>query len=311
MRIDLEEAVFRLKKGEVVALPTETVYGLAATLTSKEGIRRIFELKGRPQDNPLIIHLHQTSDLEPYVSFFPEKVDLLTKALWPGPLTLVLPIKEEVIPPEVTAHLATGAFRVPKHSLVQKVLKETGPLVMPSANLSGRPSATSASHVEADFGASFPVLDGGSSRQGVESTILYFDKECWKILRLGAISRERIFEVLQVASPIYQGKAISPGQKYRHYAPKAILHLSKVIPDDAKAVIGFEDRSYPRFATFFSLGESHNPKQALHCLYDVLRRLDQDQVKEAWVDIAISEEGLFETLLERLHKACGDKMSVC
>ncbi|HEY4832803.1 MAG TPA: L-threonylcarbamoyladenylate synthase, partial [Waddliaceae bacterium] len=180
MRYNLETICKKLKQGEVVALPTETVYGLAASLVCREAINQIFVLKGRPKDNPLIVHGASFSQLEHYCEEIPLGLKVLVETFWPGPLTLVLKAKSKLIPASVSAGLETTALRVPKHPLTLKVLEEVGPLVMPSANLSGNPSATRAEHVEMDFGEEFPVLDGGACCLGVESTVLIYRNGRWE-----------------------------------------------------------------------------------------------------------------------------------
>lgn len=176
MRIGLTEATRLLKEGKVVAIPTETVYGLAALANHPEAVEKLYRLKNRPRENPLIIHLHDALDLTNYMDEIPPSVKGLTDRFWPGPLTIVLPIQEGVVLPAVSAGLKTQAFRVPNHALTRALIAQTGPLVAPSANLSGRPSTVSPEQVEEDFGADFPVLDGGRCEKGLESTILVWIK---------------------------------------------------------------------------------------------------------------------------------------
>lgn len=307
MRIPLNDAANRLNAGGVVAVPTETVYGLAASLEHPEAIAKIFSTKGRPSDNPLIIHLSSAEAIKSYAISIPEKLVELAERFWPGPLTLVLSIKPDSIPSAVRAGLPTAAFRVPKHHQTRELLRKTGPLVMPSANLSGRPSATKAQHVESDFGADFPVLDGGECAEGVESTILIYREGKWEIIRLGAIPAEAFESVLgyiPVESVSKGAKPVCPGQMYRHYSPKCALHLVRSVPVEYEGVIvGFEDRVYPHQAKIFSLGLSTDPYQVAHRLYDVLRSLDIEGVTEAYVDVYVPNEGLWNTILERLKKS--------
>lgn len=306
MLINLNQACTRLSQGGVVALPTETVYGLAASLKHEEAISQIFTLKGRPANNPLIIHVADVEQMEPFVSFFPPDFTKLATNLWPGPLTLVLPIHEAQVPHVVRAGLPTAAFRIPSHSYTRQVIQSVGPLVMPSANLSGRPSATQAKHVESDFGEHFPVLDGGACVSGLESTILYFIEDQWKIVRLGSISPETLSCILNYEPPIYlnAAKPLCPGQMYRHYAPKAKLYIdSAKTPNSIGTVLGFSDRNYPN-CTLFSMGHSHNPQEVAENLYGVLRSLDDAHVQEIWVDNDFPQNGLWLTILERLTRAC-------
>ncbi len=311
MLITLEQAVQILSEGGIAAVPTETVYGLAASLYHPQAIEKIFFVKGRPSNNPLIIHLADPNDLRKFVNGIPSGFDLLARAFWPGPLTLVLPIFNDSIPSNVRAGLPTAAFRVPACPLALALLQKTGPLVMPSANLSGHPSATCPEHVEADFGAKFPVLDGGSCRKGVESTILMHNGDRWRIIRQGALAAEDFNPVLNYVPLINSEKPenapLCPGQLYRHYAPKARLILSKKIAADARGVVlGFSGRTYPNGAKIVKLGSADDPVGVAEQLYAILRQLDDEGVKEAWVDFNIPDQGLWATIAERLKKASQD-----
>lgn len=308
MRVSPEDAMERLKRGEVVALPTETVYGLAASIEHPHAIERIFELKKRPRDNPLILHSSSFETLLPYLHSPTFQIKPLTEAFWPGPLTLVLPAKTELLPPAVTAGLSTIAVRVPNHPLTRHILEKSGPLVAPSANLSGRPSATSQEHVEMDFGKEFPVVDGGSCSKGVESTILSWNEKehRWQILRLGAISAEQLSLVLG-EPPIFVQKSSSsaplcPGTKYRHYSPVTPLK-SGPPPLKVGVAIGFQERNYPFADQVLILGSLKDPQNVAQNLYSTLRQLDQLQVPEAWIDLDLPQMGLWTTLRERMVKA--------
>lgn len=310
MRLSLETAAAQIINGQVVAVPTETVYGLAASLKDVSAIREIFRIKGRPQDNPLIVHVASADDVERMAEEVPDDFRLLASTFWPGPLTMILPVDVNAVPEVARAGLATAGFRVPDHETTCALLKMTGPLVMPSANLSGRPSATSAQHVESDFGMEFPVLDGGQCHQGVESTILYWDRESWSVVRLGAIPVEAFAEVLGYLPEVHLGsregnvKPLCPGQMYRHYAPQAQLKLTKSFSPDMKGVIvGYEDRQYPAHCKIYLLGRIDDPKGVAGRLYALLRQLDDDKVLEASVDVDVPHDGLWCTILERLRKA--------
>jgi L-threonylcarbamoyladenylate synthase len=310
MRVTLEQACDLLKSGLVIGVPTETVYGLAASIDFPDAIGDIFRLKGRPADNPLIVHAASQEEVSEYVKEKPPHFEKLAASFWPGPMTLVLPAIEERIPAVARAGLPTAAFRVPVHSLTLKLLRETGPLVMPSANLSGRPSATSARHVEEDFGSGFSVLDGGACQKGMESTILCWNELEWVIIRLGALPPEAFVPVLGYLPKVnvegvgQKEKPLCPGQLYRHYSPKAKLLLLDPISEQAQGVVvGFSDRHYPKDCRVYSLGGSENPEAAAQQLYAILRQLDADGIQEAMVDMAIPSEGLWLTLRERLQKA--------
>lgn len=305
MRITVEEACYRLKRGEPVALPTETVYGLAAPLSHEGAIATIFALKKRPSDNPLIIHVEGWDDAVTYCKApLSESASRLTDAFWPGPLTLVLPIQESLVPALVRGGLATAAFRMPSHPLTLAVIREVGPLVMPSANLSGRPSSTTPSHVEEDFGASFPVVDGGECLAGVESTVVACQGARWEILRLGALDSAKLSTILDYA-PVYcevMTAPICPGRHHRHYAPRARL-LMEVPPPPGGTVVGFRDRRYPEGCKLFSMGDSGDPDAVAARLYSILRALDTAGVETAWVDMNFPRRGLWLTIAERLERA--------
>lgn len=292
MIVSIEKATEILKTG-VVAIPTETVYGLAAFLHCPEAIQSIFTLKNRPPANPLIIHVASVDDLMPYVLKMPPK-ELTDR--WPGPLTLVLPVQG--VPDRVTAGLPTAAFRIPNHPVALELLKRTGPLVAPSANLSGRPSATSPKHVEVDFGRDFPVVDGGSSEKGLESTILSEKDGMWRILREGAITQEALHDILGYLPPIVkpEGKPECPGQMFRHYSPQAQL-----VKEGGEVVLGFDMREYGK--PVVSLGDVNHPEKVAARLYDALREIDERGYKSARVDLDFPTDGLWRTIRERLLKA--------
>lgn len=303
MRISLQEAANLLNNGEVVAIPTETVYGLAARYDLADSVEKIFTIKNRPRQNPLILHLDSVEGMLPFMLTEPPRFSGLAKTFWPGPLTLVVPIDPQKIPEIVRAGLPTQAFRIPSHPLARDLLRLTGPLVAPSANRSGSPSASLPEHVEHDFGSSFPVLDGGPCQKGVESTILIFDGEKWVLGRLGAIPAEAFSSVLGYVPILSKSeKAICPGQFFRHYAPKAKLHLEKSF-EGAECIIGFSDRTYPEKAVKILWGSSQDPEGVLFRLYDTLRKVDLEGIQEVWVDIDFPGDGLWSTLIERLKKA--------
>lgn len=300
MRISIEEAANRLNAGEVVAIPTETVYGLAARYDLPEAMQKVFALKNRPSQNPLIIHL-ATADLQLFTHSLPQDFTALTQTFWPGPLTLVIPIQTDSVPEIARAGLPTQAFRLPAHPMTLKLLKLTGPLVAPSANISGRPSAVTPEHVENDFGIDFPVLDGGRTEKGIESTILIFDS-IWRLGRLGALPAEAFETILgYIPQSSTSSKPLCPGQYYRHYSPKARIHLGDYT--QAQVIIGFTDRLYPKHARLITWGSSQNPEEVLMQLYVTLRQLDLERIEEVWVDVDVPQKGLWSTFLERIKKA--------
>ena len=239
----ISEAAEILKGGGLVAFPTETVYGLGGNGLDKEAAKKIYAAKGRPSDNPLILHVSSIEEVYPLVKALPEKAKKLMEAFWPGPLTLVLP-KSDLVPKESTGGLETVALRSPENALTLDLIRACGfPIAGPSANLSGRPSPTEASHVFVDLGGRIEgILEDGAVGIGVESTIVDLSENCPTLLRPGAITIEDLEDVLgeKVAiDPTLLGKSMAegftpkaPGMKYRHYAPKAEMILFKKKEED-------------------------------------------------------------------------------
>ena len=221
-------AAHLLRMGQLVAIPTETVYGLGANGLDEEAVARIFEAKGRPQDNPLILHISDVSQMELFCRDIPKSAYQLAEAFWPGPLTMVLPARD-IVPRRTTAGLDTVAVRCPDHWVTREIIRLSGvPIAAPSANISGKPSTTTAQHVLHDHdGKIAAVVDGGPCRVGVESTIVDLTEERPRLLRPGGITPEQLKAVLgdlvvdkAVTSQIGQEEVVkAPGMKYRHYAP--------------------------------------------------------------------------------------------
>jgi L-threonylcarbamoyladenylate synthase len=229
LRLDaftLDQAVRILQEGGPVAIPTETVYGLAARIDRADALASIFVAKGRPADNPLIVHCADVADIDA-VAILDDRARRLAAMLMPGPLTIVVP-RTPVVNDIVTAGLDTVAVRVPAHTLARTLIRAVGcPLAAPSANISGRPSPTTAQHVLADLDGRIPaVLDGGPCSEGIESTVVGLSSDHAVLLRPGAIPASTIEAVL--GQPLRRAVATdggSPGMKYRHYAPKAAVEL--------------------------------------------------------------------------------------
>ncbi len=224
MNRSFQKAVELIRAGDVVAVPTETVYGLAADAFNISAVKKTFEIKGRPPDNPLIVHISHISQLEMLAEEIPESALKLADAFWPGPLTIVLK-KKPIVPDIVTGGLDTVAVRIPDHPLTQELIKKTGPLTAPSANRSGRPSPTKPEHIRDDFGDEIHILDGGNSKIGLESTVLDLSGDQPSILRPGSVSVKMISEVLGFTiSPKLSDLSLnrkSPGTHYTHYKPTA------------------------------------------------------------------------------------------
>lgn len=224
---NLDKAAKCLKEGGLVAIPTETVYGLAANIFDSKAVRGIFEAKGRPSDNPLIVHIWSIEQLDDLVEEVPVEAKVLMEKFWPGPISFVLKAKDSV-PRSVTGGLNTVAVRMPSHPVCLDILKKANVLVAaPSANSSGRPSPTKASHVMFDLDGKIDfVVDGGKCSVGVESTVLDCTKYPFTVLRPGAVTVDDLSELVAVSTKFESGEeAKSPGMRYKHYTPAAKVYL--------------------------------------------------------------------------------------
>ncbi|MDR2267179.1 MAG: threonylcarbamoyl-AMP synthase [Christensenellaceae bacterium] len=284
----IEDAAFLIKSGRVVAFPTETVYGLGANAFDSQAVASIYEIKGRPQDNPFIVHIADVDDLDRVARCVPSAAIDLFESFSPGPLTIVLKKRHE-LPDVVTAGLDTVGIRIPAHIMARQLIKLAGvPIAAPSANISGRISPTSAMHVFEYFNGKIPlILDGGESQVGIESTVLDLTKSVPIILRPGSITLGDLKEVLGDVfdnSSIEQNKPESPGAKYRHYAPQCPAVCAKSIQsiieiydsniDKCPVIIGAEhikDKLGER--AFLSLGQTSNDHA--RTLFSMLRRAEQ------------------------------------
>ena len=283
-----------LQRGEVVAFPTETVYGLGACLFDEKAIQKLFVLKGRPSDNPLIAHIAKLEDLSRIARNIPKEAYQLADKFWPGPLSIILEANPEV-PSIARAGLPSIAVRMPAHPLALALIEKAGqPLVAPSANLSGKPSATKAEHVLHDFGDKVTILDGGPCDKGLESTVLDLrNPKVPRVLRPGHISRERLSEAL--GCPVDLGdEAICPGTKYRHYAPKAAIRLfhDKGLLEEqisSKCIVLSKDGGTLSEAKF----------------YDTLRQADLFSIEEILIlcdDSILANEGFYNRILKAAGK---------
>ncbi len=265
-----DKAVELLRRGELVAVPTETVYGLAAVCSNPAAIREIFNIKQRPFFDPLIVHGSDLQMLAGVVATIPKWAELLAAAFWPGPLTLILP-KAEALNPAITSGLSTVGIRVPRHAMTLDVLKSLGePVAAPSANIFGRTSPTTAQHVFDEFGDRVFILDGGPCEEGLESTVLEFDEDqqAITILRPGLIMEGALRKILGSIFPQlkigYQSKTSSPGHLRQHYQPKIPLFLvssTQSIPE--------------KYQNFGEMKLPDDPRQAARLLYSEMRRLSE------------------------------------
>jgi len=305
----LRRAAAALKRGEPVAFPTETVYGLGANALDPEAVRRIFEAKGRPDDNPLIVHVSGLPMVRKLVKELPPQARALAARFWPGPLTIVLP-KRKSVPDIVTAGLTTVAVRVPDHPVALALIEAAGvPIAAPSANRSGRPSPTRAAHVAADF-PGLLVLDGGPARHGLESTVVALGDPP-RVLRLGAIPVEELRTVLPglVVATKARARAESPGMRHRHYAPARPLvlfrrsrtpALREALAADPKALLLCADADAPLFPGRRPVKLGGTPAQIAHSLFDALRTQRRGSVLLAY---ALPRRGLLRAVMDRLERA--------
>ena len=225
MRVNLDEAIIKLQNGEVVAIPTETVYGLAADASNDNALRQIYAIKQRPADNPLIVHIADVNQVDDWAAEFSPLAQKLAHAFWPGPFTLVFPAKPHVSN-ILRGNQSTVALRVPNHELTLKLLKQSGlALAAPSANKFTQLSPTTAAHVTASLGDAVAVLDGGACEVGIESTIVAIQGENWQLLRLGMLPEANIHAVAGCAATKVAQAIKAPGQHALHYSPRTPIQL--------------------------------------------------------------------------------------
>ncbi len=325
---DIAEVAGLLRNGEVIAFPTETVYGLGANALDEKAVEKIFIAKGRPSDNPLIVHLSDADDMSRYVSDIPEVAKKLATQFWPGPLTIVLQKKVNSFPDIVTAGLETVGIRIPDHPIALSVIRAAGvPVAAPSANKSGRPSPTTAAHVEEDMsGLIAGIIDGGRTAVGLESTVIDCTVCPPMILRLGGITTEEIASCIG-AVQVDPGLVVesitpkSPGMKYTHYAPKAEFVLVEGTPSflqsivDGKRKQGIkvgiytveERRGYYQADVVLAGGSEADLNSVAEEMYSILRQFDQTDVAfiygETFSDMAIGS-----AIMNRLQKAAAGRI---
>ena len=320
---DLRRAADRLRAGGLVVFPTETVYGLGGNGLDTDAAQKIYAAKGRPSDNPLIIHIASPEDAERY-AVTSETYYRLARAFMPGPLTVILP-KRDCIPTATTGGLDTVAVRCPSHPVAHRLIELAGiPIAAPSANLSGKPSPTSAAHVAQDMdGRVDMILDGGESEIGLESTIVKLDGEVLTLLRPGGITYDAlcmVCEEVRIADAVTRQLAegerpLSPGMKYRHYAPTAPLIL---LDGDPERVIRFlraeqeggncailcydEELPFLQSRNLFPIGEASDLKAQAHHLFAALRRADRTDANVIYAHLP-PQSGLGLALYNRMIRA--------
>ena len=313
-----------LKQGGIVAIPTETVYGLAASACDENAIKKVFEAKGRPQDNPLIVHISDKDMLREVACNIPKSAILCAEKFWPGPFTMVLE-RTDKTSPCVSAGLDTVAVRMPDNEIALDIIKQSKlPLAAPSANISGSPSPTSASHVEADLdGKIDAIVYSSDCKVGVESTVVTFCENPPRLLRPGGITAEQLREITDIAvdkavlSEPEKGKQVaSPGMKYKHYAPKTESFLVEGTSEkfvsfvnsktNAVAICFREDVGKINIPTL-CYGDEADETTLAHSVFSALREVDKMGAREAYIH-APSKKGIGLAVYNRLLRACGFKV---
>lgn len=310
MKVTIDQAIEIIKKGGIVAMPTETVYGLAADATNLNSIKKTFEVKGRPQDNPLIVHISSVNHLTLFAENIPEDAYKLAEHFWPGPLTLVLDKKSTVLD-AVTAGLDTVALRMPDHSTALELISKTGPVTAPSANLSGKPSPTRPAHIEADYGDTVGYLDGGSTRIGIESTVLNMASKPYSILRPGSVTKSDLENVLNqevLVESDADSLIKSPGTRYSHYKPDAkvkwLRNDQQLFPDSDSLYI-LHSSSYDTVNADNIYHFNGDYDEFARLLYDLFRTADQLNYKTIYIEPfpADTKNSFTAALTNRISKA--------
>lgn len=330
----MREAADLIRRGELVAFPTETVYGLGADALRPEASKKIYAAKGRPSDNPLIVHIAKYEDLERIAKEIPKEAKILSDAFWPGPLTMIV-WKNDKVPYETTGGMETVAIRMPNHPVALQLISESGCLIAaPSANTSGKPSPTEASHVALDMDGKIPmILDGGAVGIGIESTIVDLTEDKPMILRPGYITKEMLESVLEKEVVLDPGliasdsltKPKAPGMKYKHYAPKADLVLVDGSRDAVvnkinelvkeKQAQGYkvgviatdETMDFYEADRIVSIGARDNEDAIARHLYKILREFDDWDV-DAIFSESFATPRIGQAIMNRLLKAAGHQV---
>lgn len=323
------EAAGIINNGGLVAFPTETVYGLGANALDKQAVKKIYEAKGRPSDNPLIIHISSKEDVYNYVDEVTEKHKKIMNVFWPGPITLIFK-KKSIIPYETSGGLETVAVRFPENEIAQKLISVSGvPIAAPSANSSGKPSPTRASHVEYDLqGKIDMIIDGGACQFGLESTILDLSGDIPCLLRPGSVTQEMIEREIGsinidkcITQKLENGeKPKAPGMKYTHYSPNAEIiivntknNCEKIIDLAEKDVkngvkVGIistvENEKFYKDFEVLVIGDSNNPEEIGANLFKILRKCDYKGYEKVYVE-AFDESNVGLAIMNRLKKAAG------
>ena len=323
----LEESAKLLKSGEVVGIPTETVYGLAANALDENAVKKIFAAKGRPSDNPLIVHISKLEELEPLVAEIPEKVKVMADVFWPAPLTMIMK-KSDRVSNVVSGNLDTVAVRMPKSDYARAIIESCDlPLAAPSANLSGSPSPTNAKYVFDDMNGRIPlIIDGGNCEIGVESTVISFAEEPPRLLRPGGVTLEEMTALIgeivvddAVLNKLEEGAvASSPGMKYKHYAPSADITIIKsdfetfktlCENEDNITALCFDGENEKLPCKSVTYGDENDGYSQSARLFDALRELDEMGAQKVYARCP-DTKGMGLAVYNRLIRAAGFKIKV-
>lgn len=300
--IELGQVAEQLKNDELVVIPTETVYGLAANALSETAVKKIFLVKGRPQDNPLIIHTNSKENIYKYTINQPNYIEAFIDKFMPGPLTLVLD-KAEIIPSIVSAGLTTIGIRIPNNAITLELLRLVDlPLAAPSANKSGRPSPTKIEHIIADYGIDFEgiyaCIDDDECQVGIESTIIKCEPNKVQVLRPGVISKEDIQNIIDIEVIEYQGsELLSPGMRYKHYSPNIPILMSAIFDENLRTLNLTYKQNIQHLRNVMDFDE--------HSLYDIYRNAESmGYVKINIIESIelVNNKGLFNRVLRSLEK---------
>ncbi|MBC1545145.1 L-threonylcarbamoyladenylate synthase [Listeria cossartiae] len=317
-----------LQNGECVAFPTETVYGLGADATNQAAIQKIYAAKGRPSDNPLIVHIARREQMDQFVASYPPKAIQLMEEFWPGPLTVILPLKKDSLAANVSAGLSTVGVRMPEHPVSLELIKAANiPVAAPSANRSGKPSPTTANHVIEDLdGKIAGIIDGGPTGVGLESTVIDCSLEVPIILRPGGITKEQIERVIGPVdsssnSTTETEKPKAPGMKYTHYAPKAPVYLIEGSTEFWQSEINKAEAAHKKIgilatkelanklttnAVIQTTGSISALDEVATSLYNGLRAFDHEDVELIFAEV-YPETELGAAIMNRLEKAAGNR----
>lgn len=323
----LDAAAEALSAGELVAFPTETVYGLGANALNDSAVESIFLAKGRPQDNPLIVHIAKKDDIYPLVKEVTQAAHKILDNLTPGPVTIVLE-KSDLVPDRVTAGGKTVAIRIPESKIARELINRSGvPVAAPSANISGKPSPTKAEHVAQDLSDKVSyIIDGGACRVGLESTVIDLTVTPPTILRPGGVTHEELSDLLGEVKGYKAGEADvsapkSPGMKYRHYAPKANMTvfegencqsaIQKEINLTKEKKIYVICAGVKDYLSAVTINCGETPEEYSKNLFDVLRQCDAEGAEVIFAEFPFPSGGIVTALYNRIYKSCGGNVKLC